>query len=165
MFHKFKINTMTKSTSTPSTGIMELSIVKAVLAFLNIGEDAKIGNFFAKELKKAEAFIRDLKRNLETLKNAYNDRVDDLTEKLADAEEAVTEAFMCITLEDVKTNEAASNYSQIYWSNISKRTDAVESIKQSLVTLKEEYDKEVAAQQEKIGKYQFRIDAINTRFC
>jgi phage host-nuclease inhibitor protein Gam len=140
--------------------VMELAIVKKVLAFLNIGEDAKIGNFFAKEVKKAEKAIRDLKRNITTLENAYNDKVDDVNEKLTDAKEAVQDAKIAVTLEDVKTNEAANNFSEVYWNRIKVKTYVVKELEKSLETLKENHEKAVATEQEQIDKYQARIDMI-----
>lgn len=148
------------TTKKESTTMMELPIVKKVLAFLNIGEDAKIGNFFAKEVKKAEKFIRDLKRNLTTYENAYNDSVDDVNEKLVDAREAVEEAKIAITVDDVKTNDAANAFSEVYWRNVSSKVATVERLEEELEELEESYKENVKRVQKQIDKYQDRIDMI-----
>ena len=148
------------TTKKESTTMMELPIVKKVLAFLNIGEDAKIGNFFAKEVKKAEKFIRDLKRNLTTYENEYNDSVDDVNEKLVDAREAVEEAKIAITVDDVKTNDAANTFSEVYWRNVSSKVATVERLEEELEELEESYKENVKRVQKQIDKYQDRIDMI-----
>lgn len=140
--------------------MMDLAIVKKVLAFLNIGEDAKIGNFFVKEVKKADKAIRDLKRNLTTYENKYNDSVDDINEKLEDALEAVEEAKIAITLEDVKTNDAANAFSETYWKNVTYKQDDVKYLEERLKALKEDYKERVSEIEAKIAKYQARIDMI-----
>jgi len=64
------------TTKKETSGIYALA--QKVLNLLNIGEDAKINNFFSKEVKKAEKAIRDLKRNSTTLENQYNDSENNL---------------------------------------------------------------------------------------
>lgn len=143
-----------------NTGVLDLPLVKKVLAFLKIGEDGKIANFFGKEVSKFEKAIRDINRNKTTIENSYKDAVDDLNDKLADAEESVKEALLAITSEDVKTNDAANNFSSIYWSNIDRKLAEVARIKKSMETLKERFDKEIEYENSQISKYQGRIDMI-----
>lgn len=147
-------------TTKVNKSVIELAIVKKVLTLLNIGEDAKIGNFFAKEVKKAEKAIRDLKRNLTTLENSYNDDVDDITEKLVDADEAVEDAKVAVTLEDVKNNDAANSFAYNYWYNVDGKLAEVARLVKSLKEKEEAYRKSVEAQQDQIDKYQARIDMI-----
>lgn len=141
-----------------TTGVFALA--QKVLNFLNIGEDAKINNFFAKEVKKAEKAIRDLKRNLTTLENQYNDSVDDINEKLADAVEAVQEAKIAITLNDVKTNDAADSFASIYWRNVDAKLAEVKRLEKKIEALKESFEQSTKDTNEQIDKYQSRIDMI-----
>lgn len=149
---------MTTKKETTATSIYALA--QKVLNILNIGEDAKINNFFAREVKKFEKFIRDLKRNLTTLENQYTDDVDDVNEKLIDAKEAVEDAKIAVTLDDVKTNDAADSFATIYWTNIDAKTKEVERLEQKLKDLKDTFEKETQKVKDQIEKYQKRIDMI-----
>ena len=141
-----------------TTGVYALA--QKVLNLLNIGEDAKINNFFSKEVKKAEKAIRDLKRNLTTLENQYNDSTDDVNEKLVDAREAVEDAKIAVTLADVKTNDAADSFASVYWRNVDAKLAGVKSLEKKLETLAETFKKDSEDVQEQIEKYQARIDMI-----
>lgn len=146
------------TTKKETTGIYALA--QKVLNLLNIGEDAKINNFFSKEVKKAEKAIRDLKRNLTTLENQYNDQVDDVNEKLVDATEAVEDAKIAITLNDVKTNDAADSFASTYWRNVDAKLKEVERLKSNLENLKKSFDAQTDEVDKYINKYQARIDMI-----
>ena len=146
------------TTKTTETGI--LALAQKVLNLLNIGEDAKINNFFAKEVKKSEKAIRDLKKNLNTLENQYQDDVEDVEEKLVDAEEAVNEAKVAVTLEDVQTNDAADSFSYVYWKNVDGKLADVKRLKSKLESLEENFKKASGEIEEQILKYQARIDMI-----
>jgi t-SNARE complex subunit (syntaxin) len=146
------------TTKKETTGVYALA--QKVLNLLNIGEDAKINNFFSKEVKKAEKFIRDLKRNLTTLENTYNDDVDDINEKLVDAREAVEDAKIAVTLADVKTNDAADSFASVYWRNVDAKLAEVKRLEKKLETLAETFKKDSEDVQEQIEKYQARIDMI-----
>lgn len=149
---------MTTKKETATTGIYALA--QKVLNILNIGEDAKINNFFAREVKKFEKFIRDLNRNLTTLENQYTDSVDDVNEKLIDAKEAVEDAKIAITLADVKTNDAADSFASHYWNNIDAKMKEVKRLEQKLKDLKDAFEKQTQEVKDQIEKYQDRIDMI-----
>lgn len=149
---------MTTKKETATTGIYALA--QKVLNILNIGEDAKINNFFAREVKKFEKFIRDLNRNLTTLENQYTDSVDDVNEKLIDAKEAVEDAKIAITLADVKTNDAADSFASHYWNNIDAKMKEVKRLEQKLEDLKSAFEKQTQEVKDQIEKYQARIDMI-----
>lgn len=146
------------TTKKETTGVYALA--QKVLNLLNIGEDAKINNFFSKEVKKAEKAIRDLKRNLTTLENQYNDSIDDVNEKLVDAKEAVEDAKIAVTLADVKTNDAADSFASVYWRNVDTKLAEVKRLEKKLETLAETFKKDSEDVQEQIEKYQARIDMI-----
>ena len=146
------------STKKETAGIYALA--QKVLNLLNIGEDAKINNFFSKEVKKAEKAIRDLKRNLTTLENQYNDSIDDVNEKLVDAKEAVEDAKIAVTLNDVKTNDAADSFAGNYWRNVDSKLAEVKRLEKKSESLADSLKKSVEDVQEQIDKYQSRIDMI-----
>lgn len=149
---------MTTKKETATTGIYALA--QKVLNVLNIGEDAKINNFFAREVKKFGKFIRDLNRNLTTLENQYADSVDDVNEKLIDAKEAVEDAKIAVTLNDVKTNDAADSFASRYWNNIDAKMKEVKRLEQKLEDLKNAFEKQTQEVKDQIEKYQDRIDMI-----
>lgn len=137
-----------------------LALAQKVLNLLNIGEEAKITNFYGREIKKFETCIRDHKRNLTTLENAYKDAVDDINYKIEDAQQAVEDAKVNITINNVRTNEDSEKFSHVYWQNIDVKLAYIEELKSNLVKLKEHYDYQVKDTNEKIEKCQARINMI-----
>lgn len=137
-----------------------LALAQKVLNLLNIGEEAKITNFYGREIKKFETCIRDHKRNLTTLENAYKDAVDDINYKIEDAQQAVEDAKVNITINNVRTNEDSEKFSHVYWRNIDVKLAYIEELKSNLVKLKEHYDYQVKDTNEKIEKCQARINMI-----
>ena len=142
------------------SNVTELAIVKKIMELLKLGEAGKIGNFFSKQVKNSEKAIRDLKRNKTTLKNSYEDNVEDLNDQLVDAKEAVSDAYMNVSVDNVKTNAAMANFEIEYWAGVRAAEALVDELENKLEVAKEEYEEEVKDLDEQIAAYQTRIDRL-----
>jgi chaperonin cofactor prefoldin len=142
------------------TTVADLAIVKKIMELLQLGEAGKIGAFFSKQIKDSEKAIRDLKRNKTTLENAYNDDVEDLTDQLQDAKEAVNDAYMAVTAEDVKTNAAMNSFADTYWYNVTQAEGKVDRIEKRMEETTDSHKEAIKDLNKQIAKYQARIDAL-----
>ena len=143
-----------------STKVTELGIVKKIMAKLQLGDAGKIGSFFAKQVKSCDRSIRDLRRNLETLKNQQSDDKLDLNDKLDDAKEALVDAYENVSPDDVKTNAKMGDFETTYWKRVTSALDLVKDIEDKQKSYKEKYNDNVKDINEQIEKYQARIDAL-----
>lgn len=144
-----------------ATTEQKLGIVALILKVLKLDDEGKIGKFFAKEVKKAETAIRDLKNNLTAVNNVYQSDVEKLNDRLEDAKEAVDAAYQAVTPDDVPNNEKAERFSDNYWYKVERAEDTVEGILQEIKDLAEAHEDEVKDIEEQIARYQARITKIS----
>ena len=66
-----------------------LSITDRVLAFLKINDEGRINAFYLKQQSILNKDVKNLTKNLETLKDNYENDFEELNEKLEDAKQEV----------------------------------------------------------------------------
>jgi phage host-nuclease inhibitor protein Gam len=140
-----------------STG---LAIVARIMKVLKLDEAGKIEKFFAKEIKKFETAIKHLNNNIAAAKNVYQAAVDTLNEKLEDAKEAVENAYDCVTLENLATNDSMTNFSERYWTKIGYAEEAVVALEDQMKKLTEKHEKELKEIGDQIAKREARITKL-----
>lgn len=139
----------------------KLTIVERVLALLNITEEGKINNFFMKQRNILNKDIKNLNKNLDTLKDSHEERLEELNEKLQDAEVVVEESYTSIKVEDIATNEAANHFSDAYWRRIEQAEYQVFRLKAEIKNTKEAHEKSVEAVKEQITERKRRLEKIS----
>lgn len=152
---------MAKEQSTPVAETAKLGIVAKIMKVLKLDEEGKVGKFFAKEVKKCETAIRDLKNNLISIGNVFSSKEDKLKDQLEDAKDGVEAAYQAVTIDNVANNETMECFSANYWEKVKAAEDKVASIEKRIeaaVKYNEEAVKEV---NEQIARYQTRIARIN----
>lgn len=152
---------MAKEQSTPVAETAKLGIVAKIMKVLKLDEEGKVGKFFAKEVKKCETAIRDLKNNLISIGNVFSSKEDKLKDQLEDAKDGVEAAYQAVTIDNVANNETMERFSANYWEKVKAAEDKVASIEKRIeaaVKYNEEAVKEV---NEQIARYQTRIARIN----
>ena len=142
------------------TQVTEFAIVKRIMAKLQLGDAGKLGSFFAKQVKNAEKAIRDLERNKVTLKNQYNDDVQDVKDQIEDATEALNDAYENVSPEDVKNNAAMLKFEETYWNNVNYAKRKVESLEDRLKELKEDHKEEIKDIDGEIALHKERIEEV-----
>lgn len=143
-----------------STQVTELAIVKRIMTKLQLGDAGKLGAFFSKQVKNSQKEIRDLERNKVTLKNEYNDSLEDLKDQIEDATEALVDAYDNVTPDDVKNNKAMAEFEEIYWAGVKSAQRKLENLKEQMKREKEEYKDEVKEIDEEITLHKARIEAL-----
>jgi len=137
------------------------NIVDVILAKLNITERGKIENFFMKQRSELNKEIRDLTKNKKTLIDDHQDAVEDLNEKLADAQVEVEEAYTAVTVEDISSNEKAKAFANNYWDNIEVAEQRVEGIKDQILDAEEDFNNEIEEIDTQIDERQRRLNKIS----
>lgn len=137
------------------------NIVDVILAKLNITERGKIENFFMKQRSELNKEIRDLTKNKKTLIDDHQDAVEDLNEKLADAQVEVEEAYSTVTVEDISSNEKAKAFANNYWDNIEVAEQRVEGIKDQILDAEEDFNDEIKEIDAQIDERQRRLNKIS----
>jgi hypothetical protein len=138
----------------------KLTIVQRVLALLNITEEGKIENFFMKQRSILTKDIKNLNKNLDTVRDQHNDYLEELNEQLADANVRVEEAYTSVKIENVATNEAANNFASDYWYAVEQAEAAVSQIEKSIKNQTEHFEKQVESINAQIKERQRRLDRI-----
>lgn len=139
----------------------KLKIVAKVLALLNITEEGKIENFFMKQRKSLEKDIKNLNKNLDTLKDQHQDAIEDLNEKLEDARVRVTEAYTSVKVEDIDTNEKANQFADLYWNRIEIAENEVKRLEKQIEDSEKAQQELIESIQKEITERQRRLDMIS----
>ena len=143
-----------------TNAVKELAIVKAVMALLKLDDAGKISKFFNQEIKAAKEAISGLKLNLQVKALEYQQEVSKSDKAIEDAKEAVNDAFVAVTVEDVANNAKSTAFADTYWYNVKRAEDTLEALEEQAKQSKEAYDKAVEKINDQIAKYQARIDKI-----
>lgn len=138
-----------------------MNLVDKILAVLKLDDNGKITKFFDKEIKKFTQAIKALQQNLKTMELQHEIEVDELNQKIEDATVAVEDAYVNVSIEDLKSNESMESFSEEYWKNITAKEDYLKHHQDKLAKLEENYTEEVKKIQEQIDKYQSRIYKLN----
>lgn len=137
-----------------------MGIVARILSLLNITEEGRINKFFGKQRSLLAKDIKNLNKNLDTLKGQELEDLEELNEQLEDAEVRVEEAYTSVAIKDIATNEAASKFAIVYWENIEKAESEVSRIKEQIEKTKERYAERRKDIQEQIAERERRLSKI-----
>lgn len=148
---------MSKENATPKS---KFSLVRAIAAKLNLGEEGKLDNFFAKVVKTLTREMTALKKNLDTRKFNYEQELDELHDKLIDAQDALKGTYESVDVDSIKTNEDQNNYIDVYLNNINRATQKVRDIEARIATLQETYEEGKEETEKQIEAIATRISVI-----
>lgn len=134
-----------------------LSITQRVMAFLGLTDEGRINGFFLKQQAQLNKDIKNLNKNLDTLLDGYNESVEELQEKLDDAKIRVEEAYQGVTPEDVATNEKASQFADVYWTNVENAEEVVAELEAEMELVKERYTEQKEQTEKQIAERERRL--------
>lgn len=143
-----------------ATSKSKFSLVRAIAAKLNLGEEGKLDNFFAKVVKTLTREMTALKKNMDTRKFNYEQELDELHDKLIDAQDALTGTYESVDVDRIKTNEDQNNYIDVYLDNINRATQKVRDIEERIKTLQETYEEGKEETEKQIEAIATRISVI-----
>lgn len=139
----------------------KLSLVERVLAFLKLTNDDKVKSFFERQVKSLKRDEKNLLKNIDTLTDQKVDELEKISDKVADAEEAVEAAYIAVSLEDVNTNEKADDFAARYWNNIEKAEALVMKLNESYKETEKNFDERIEKLNEQLVETRRRIETIS----
>lgn len=136
----------------------QFSLVRAIVTFFKLGEEGKIEDFFLKQRRILKRDISKLAKANEVMQFTHDNAMEDIDEKIEDAELAVANAFMQVDVERLGSNSDAEAFGRNYWSSI-------EIAEGNLKTLTESKEKAQEQHKEALKKSKEQIDERNRRLA
>jgi len=152
---------MAKNESIQVAETAKLGIVAKIMKVLKLDEEGKIGKFFAKEVKKCETAIRDLKNNLTATANIFASDMEKLNDRLEDAKDNVEAAYQAVTIDNVANNETMERFAESYWAKVNSAEDKVARIQKEIEDANKANEAAVKEIETQIAKYETRIARIS----
>ena len=146
---------------TPAPSTSKFSIVRAISALLKLGDDGKLDSFLARVVKTLKKEVAILKKNLDTMKFNHEQNLEELNDKLQDAQEALADSYLQIDVARIGTNEAQTSYVDVYLENIDNKAAAVKLVEDKIAKAKEKYAEDAKAVQEQVDSLEKRIKTIS----
>lgn len=137
-------------------------IVSKIKEMLKLGEEGKLDSFFAKLEREFEREITAIKQNISVSEFTYNRDVTVLEEKIEDAKDAIQDAWLNVSPEEVATNALQDSFKTKYLTTIKSAESNLEDLEFQLQKLKKEYEKDTEYYNNQIEKYQLRIEKLNS---
>ena len=139
----------------------KLSIVERIVTFLELNDAGKLQAFFKREAKKLKRDIKGNEKNLDTLGFNHEQGMEELAEKLEDAELRLENAYLSVDMDSIKTNEAQESFSRQYWASIELAEKAVQEIKTQVKDREEAFNNEKEDIEFQIIEIKYRIKKIS----
>lgn len=149
----------TNAGNKPSTS--KFSIVRAISAFLKLGEDGKLDSFFNRVVKTLSKEVAAHEANLKTMAFNHEQKMDELNDQYEDATSALEEAYLKVDMQKIGTNEDQKSFQEIYLSNIDSHEKAVKKVENEIKAAKERYEERVKDVKDQIASLQTRIKKIS----
>ena len=136
------------------------ALVDAILKILKLDEAGQVSKFINKTIKGLERDVVTYDRKIVNLEHNAEGDMSALEEQLEDLKEAFSASHTAITIDDIKTNEAANDFRPRYLANIRRCEVAVEAKEQEIADLKESLEESKKVVQDKINMRKTRIKAL-----
>ncbi len=144
----------TKKTSAP-TGVLA-----AIMAYLNLGEEGKLGAFFQREIKKLNSRVKAANQSIANIEFNSGVQLEKLRDELEDAQDALEQSYLNVTPKDVSSNAAQEAHSSVYWSGIESAEANVTRITKHIANAVEQQENDIKVQTDLIATLEKRIASI-----
>jgi hypothetical protein len=135
-------------------------IVARIKELLKLGDDGKVDSFFAKQRKALTRMIEAHKRNIDNAKFNHEKELEELREKLEDAETAKESAYLNVPVERISNNADQDAYASVYWNGIERAEQIVQNINRDINYQIERYDNNIELINEQVAELEFRLTQI-----
>ena len=151
---------MAQDAQTPVSA-SKFSIVRAISAFLKLGDDGKLDSFFTRVVKTLNKEIAAHEANLKTIAFNFTQNLDELKDNLEDAQSALADAYMKVDVSRISTNEDQKDFMERYLENIDNHAAAVKRIEKSIESATEANEEKVKGIKEQVASLKERISKIS----
>jgi len=138
----------------------KFSIVRAISALLNLGDNGKLDSFLARTVKTLNTEAKVLTNNLNTLEFNHQQKLDSLEDSLEDAKETLAVSYLDIPVDCVETNAAQIAYMDTYLNGIEAAEEDVERLENRKERAIEAYDVAVKDVNEQVVSLNKRVKTI-----
>ena len=142
------------------TPTSKFSIVRSICALLNLGEEGKLESFLDKVVKQLKKEITVVKKNQDTAVFLHEQTLEELNDKLVDAQDALKDSYLSVNVDAIQTKEQQNSYIDTYLSRIDAKKAAVLAIEAKIEQVTEAYNKKAEASEAEIKSLQERLDTI-----
>lgn len=139
----------------------EFSLVRRIVTFFKLGEEGKIENFFEKQRKNLKREIAKLTKAVEVIVFTYDNDVEDLNDRIADAEAAIDNAYMQVDADVVASNAGADSFALDYWRNIELKEANLATLKELAIEMKETHTNVLKVKNDQIAERKRRMTMIS----
>lgn len=143
------------------TPTSKFSIVRSICALLNLGEEGKLESFLDKVVKQLKKEITVVKKNQETATFQHEQTLEDLNDKLVDAQDALTDSYLNVNVDAIQTKEQQNAYIDTYLNNVDRKKAAVIAIEEKIEAVTEAFNKKSEAATAEIASLEERLAVIN----
>jgi hypothetical protein len=143
------------------TPTSKFSIVRSICALLNLGEEGKLESFLDKVVKQLKKEITVVKKNQETATFQHEQALEDLNDKLVDAQDALTDSYLNVNVDAIQTKEQQNAYIDTYLNNVDRKKAAVIAIEEKIEAVTEAFNKKSEAATAEIASLEERLAVIN----
>lgn len=142
------------------TPTSKFSIVRSICALLNLGEEGKLESFLDKVVKQLKKEITVVKKNQDTAVFLHEQALEELNDKLVDAQDALRDSYLAVNVDAIQTKEQQNAYIDTYLSKIDAKKAAVLAIEAKIEQVIEAYNKKSEASAAEVASLQERLDTI-----
>lgn len=139
----------------------KLSLLERILVKLGLTDGDRIKTFLERQVKSLKKDEKNLGKNIDTVTDQKIDALEAISDKIADAEEAVIAAYDAVTAEDVKTNEKADSFASQYWRNIERAEAVVMQLNKQYEQTEKQFDAQLEELQNQLKETKRRIETIS----
>ena len=118
-------------------------LVDAILAVLKLDDQGKTEKFINKTIKDLDREVITFERQIVNLNHNWEGDNSLLEESLEDLKQSAEDTYTNISMDNIKTNEAANSFRKTYIHNIRTAENNVKVKQKSIEDLKEKLDKRV----------------------
>lgn len=148
--------------ATAKTPKAQNGIVERIMAFLKLGEAGKLDSFFNRITRTLGREITALEQNIKSIGFENEQVLSELDDQLEDAKEALNDAYLNVTPEDVATNQCQVEFMETYLLRISNAQGKIASIEDKIESIKEEMKIRTEKLQAEIDSRKETINSIGS---
>lgn len=156
------MSTNSKNTDTTATNII-YAITRQINKTLKLGDVGKFDSFLSRVSNTLSKEIKGLERIASNEQYNHDNRLEELNDRLKDAEQELEASYLNIELDSIGTNQKETDYVETYLGNIDRHVLAVQKIEKSIESENEVYNDFVKNSNAQIASLNKRITAISAK--
>ena len=156
------MSTNSKNTDTTATNII-YAITRQINKTLKLGDVGKFDSFLSRVSNTLSKEIKGLERIASNEQYNHDNRLEELNDRLKDAEQELEASYLNIELDSIGTNQKETDYVETYLGNIDRHVLAVQKIEKSIERENEVYADFVKNSDAQIASLNKRITAISAK--